>query len=434
MKNHPAHNPSLFPSRLVARAIAVIALAAGATPAVAAPPQRLSFSAAVARAAQSPEQRARADALRARRAGDRHITGAIAGGKTVTVYPSLRVLPSVGPELQVYAGQSFAINGRGAARRGAARAERAVLAAAADAALLSRQLAVADAWIELWTAQNAAPWLGRERTLAAQALAKAKRGRARGALRRDSVAAAQTWLAQLRLAELRRQHDAHHAALRLSRLLGLRPHPLVGIIGAPPAPTVPEGSPALFKALQRKLERLSAVRLGRLRWLAARAKSREVRANRGAVLSLGGQLEVDSPLGTAGRLALGITWSDGGASARQRAALRAAEAAAKHNQEAARISAAHALEDALHGAHHSQARLTVLRDALVPALASQVSLLRKRVRAGEALQADLFTAQRRWLAGQLQLSSATGMAARRRLAAWLLLRALGVETPTEERP
>ncbi len=295
---------------------------------------------------------------------------------------------------------------------------------------MQRRLRTAHAWIGLAAAAGVSLGLQATPTLADKQVALARRALQAGAGDAIAVAEAQAWVAALAAAQVAQRHREHHQALRLARLVGLPPDPLPVAAGPPPSPSLPAA--AALRGAVRAVDTAPAVRLARLTHTAARARRLEQAAANSTVLSVGGQLEVDSPLGVAARLQIGLAGAADGATARERSALRAAEAAAAADIAQARHAARHALATALHEVEHTTRRVAVLRDQRLPALRRVVELLRLRSPRGEGRRGGLLAAQRVWLRARLALAEADAAALRARLHAFMLLPPVGAQPAAKE--
>jgi outer membrane protein TolC len=185
------------------------------------------------------------------------------------------------------------------------RAEESVLEAEARAVLLARRLAIAQAWLELWAAEQAVTQSAHEVELA-ESFRKAVEGAAKlGATTKLEVAEASAYLAEARLAKLDTEGTLAERRLVLARLLGHEPtRPLRAEGTLPEVELPPEEAREPLVARASRLPEAEARELGaRLE----RARAAEVRATRGTLLQVGlaGLREYDGAAG--GALTLTLT-------------------------------------------------------------------------------------------------------------------------------
>ncbi|MEY3011324.1 MAG: hypothetical protein RIT45_59 [Pseudomonadota bacterium] len=367
---------------------------------------------------------ARADlelARRAATAGSGHLAAVGAAGTwLLQAYPSVRLAPDLGAELQGGVQKNIPMEDLAGGRRAALRAEAAVLRARVDTDMLSARLDAARAFFALWTAAEIQRLLLAELKAAEATVEVARRARGVGAGSAHDVAEAEAVHAELQSRAVEIEHALHHAGIELARATGLPFARSLRARGPLPEPPLPKG-PALAAALERARQS-PPVRLAALERDAARARAAEARAGRGSWLQVGGWAELGTPGDATFRLTLG--WQTGSRSQNAREEAAAAREDAAHQAQVARLrrDAEATLLDASHEVHHSARALELLRTRWLPAAERRLALRKAALAAGAGRRVEVVAAERALLQARIEevrLQAAARWAA---VQLWLLLR------------
>lgn len=406
-------------STLAAAALATVALAVPLRPAVV---WAVSFDEALAASGGLPGVHGLQRALDARRTGDAALPS-VSGNPELMV----GVGPAVpGPVVSALLGvsQSWLLGDLPGARRDAARAEREVLAAEVRARLLQSRLAVAEAWLRLWSHQQALLLAEREVTLAVQLADTATRSAAKGVVTQADAAEARLYAAEARLEALRLEGVLRAMAGELARWSGLPPLPPPRADGPLPRPQLPDATG--WQVRTAMLEQLPPLAVARLQVTAQRAREVEAAAAAASGMVLGGQLQHDPQGNTALVATLGLRWAafDRG----QRSRAQAREATERALAEAAESTLAGRQQLALvwHEVEYARDTEAVLRDSLVPAADALLQSRELAARRGVATVFEVIRARRARLEAERLLVMTQGQRAWAEVKAWLLLAALEV--------
>lgn len=391
----------------------------------------MGFAEALQRAAQLPQHKADAAALRARAQGDRALPSRWGNPELqMGLGPGFAAAKFADPGLE-WMGvvqQPWQLSDSAGARRRAAAAEREALQIGASRRLLERQLATADAWLALHTAERL--WLARkEEAAAAKALADvlahaSRRGAALHADAAEAALAAATRQAEVLAAE----GLAWHAASALASQIELAVEPTshtqmpTATSGEPPAVTLPAESE--WPTWLARAAALPVAQEQQVLAQAAKLRVGELRATASSALVVGGQAQRNAADEWQFYALVGLRWarSDRGQRATSQAS---ADAALAVGQAAEAVRSARlALQLALHEVAHTREAEANLRDTVVPAAEALVQARTDAAARGAATTVDVLRARESRLRARIDALLARGERQRAELAAWLLLTAL----------
>ncbi len=419
-----ARPPGCLPSRelverpsFVRTLAALVPLVVLVAPAVAGA-QDVTFDEAIGLAAGAPWARAPRRALEARRQGDRDLGGA-SQGLSIQATPGARVRSEAdrGFEGQVTVVHSWNLGGLGRARRGAARAERDVLAAEARVAALASKLEAARLWIDLHRLLALEALLAEEESMAGRLVEVTGRALRAGAGTRADAAEAEAYAADVALRAVGVEGLRHERSVALAVAMGRVPLATLRSVGALPAPALPDDE---GQSLARAA-RLPEVVAARLEATAERARAAEASAAFAASLGIGAQLMRESPDGIVaqGVLTLGVPIGDPGRRARS---VALGEAARRESEaERAQGEAARALALAFHEVAHARREEGLVTERLIPALDALVAQRDAALAAGEATVFELLDARRRLVAARMRALEVRAARAWAEVRLWLLL-------------
>lgn len=380
--------------------------------------QPLTFDRAIGLAGRGPRAEGLERAVETRRAGDQGIAGT-AQALNLQATPGGRVLSEQdqGFEGTFTVTQTWILADVSGARGRAAQVEREVLGAEARAAALLLRLEAAHQWIELWTIAREDEALADEAALAAELVALTERGLRAGVRTVVDASEAEAYRAEVAERALALEGMRTHASLALSAAMASEPRADLRTAGEPPAPPLPDD----LEVTLALVERLPSVAVHRLTAAALRAHDVEMAASYGPQLTLGAQVQRESPSGfiVQGVAALSIPLFDQGQRSRS-AALGEAERA-EGELGHARLEAASALADAVHEREHTRQQETLLTQTLLPALDRLVAQREASLRAGEGTLFELIDARRRRIAARARAARARGERAWAEVRLWLML-------------
>ncbi|WP_158501694.1 TolC family protein [Vitiosangium sp. GDMCC 1.1324] len=388
----------------------------------------LTFAEALSLAERTPGPEGAARAAEVRRA-ESALLSPFVFNPQITVEPGYRRRPDEqGADLRVGVSQAFGLSGQASARDTAVRAEEAALDAEARAALLSRRLAIAEAWLRLWAAEQAATQSLHEVELA-DSFRQAVEGASQlGASTKLEVAEASAYLAEAKLAGLDAEGLLAERRVELAKLLGRDPTRQLQAHGPLPEVELPPDA-----AREPWVARASQLPEAMARVLGARverARAAEVHASRGTWLQVGlaGLREYDGATG--GALTLTLTPSLFERGERDRGTLLAT--AEKLEGEARDVGHRAAAELALsfHEVQHSREVLDTLRGQLLPAAEEAARLRELLFQSGDSTVPEVVLARRALASARIRLGHARAQETWARVKARLLIDALsGVPTP-----
>lgn len=353
---------------------------------------------------------------------------ASAGSWQIQAYPSVRFAPSgdQGPELQGGVQRTIPLADLAGARRAALAAEGKTMLARVELDALAARLGVAQAWIELHSAEKVAALLQAEAAAAAAAIAQADVGQRLGAGAALARAEAEVWHAEVEVRRREVEHLRHHAMLMLGQGCGFDDAPVLRAQGELPTPPLPADRE--LNAAPRRASSSAEVRLAALERTAAKLRAEESIATRGSWLQVGGWFELAAPNNGTARLTLG--WNLPSPTQSGRAAAEEARALAMADVEIGRRrrEAATTLLDAIHELRHSRQNLEALRAHLLPAAQRRLALRKRALLLGEGRRSEVFDAQRQTLQAEIDVVRAEAAASWAAVRLWLLLGQLGPET------
>ena len=354
--------------------------------------------------------------------------GASAGSWQIQALPSVRFAPSgdQGPELQGGLQRTIPLADLAGARRAALAAEGKSLLARVELDALAARLTVAQAWIELQSAERVAALLQAEAATAVAAIAQANQGRSLGAGAALAQAEADVWQAEIEVRRREIEHIRHHAMLVLGQGCGLDDAPALRAQGDLPTPPLPADRE--LDAAPSRAANSAEVRLASLERTAAKLRAEESIAARGSWLQVGGWFELAAPNSGTARLTLG--WNLPSPTQSGRAAAEEARSLAMADVEIARRrrEAATTLRDAIHELRHSRQNLEALRAHLLPAAQKRLALRQRALQLGEGRRSEVFDAQRQTLQVEIDVVRAEAAASWAAVRLWLLLGQLGPES------
>ena len=400
-------------------AIALLALLAASAPPEAGTP--VTFDEAIGIAADTPAVAgARGAAEAQRRAGEG--VSSLVSNPVVTLQPGAARDPLDGSWNSIGEGtlvQGWNLSGLPGDRKEAVRLEGEQLGAEARAAALSHRLAAAQAWTELWAAQQALADAEREQEAASDFSRRMARAVEAAAFTRAEAADAATYAAEARVAALAAEGETVDRGYQLAVALG-RPEakPLVAR-GALPAPPVPPR--AQWPALLETAARLPAVQAQRLAADAARARDAEARSARGWILDTGvkGSRDFLGTWGVQAVVGVSIPLFDRGEREASREAATAARVAGEQREAAA--VAVTELARALHEVEHSGEVLEAMEKELVPAAEENARARAISLQAGDTTVQEVLVVKRVAAAARQRLGKARAAHAWARVKVWMLL-------------
>ncbi len=417
-------NPAMRRLATKAAAAALLLLAAPALAAQAMPPEvgaPITFDEALGIAAQAPAVTgAEAAAADQRRIGD--------SVSSVIANPTLNVQPGAARDpidnQWKYMGettlmQGWNLSGLPGDRKAAVRAEGEQLLAEARAAALSHRLAAAQAWMELWAAQQSLADALQESELASEFSTKMARAAAAAAFTRAEAADAATYAAEAHVQALAAEGEVVDRGYQLAVAMGQEAEKALVAAGPLPAPPAPRRAdwPAILQAAGK----LPAVAAHKLASDASRARDVEARSARGWGLGTGVKGTRDY-LGTWGAQAV-VEFSfpvfDRGE--REAAPQAAASARADGEFKEARAVAATELARSLHEVEHTGEVLDAIEKELVPAAEANAKARDASMRAGETTVLEVLVARRVWAAARQKRTRALASHAWAGVKVWMLL-------------
>jgi len=417
-------NPAMRRFATKAAATALLLLASPARGAQAMPPEvgaPITFDEALGLAAQAPAVAgAEAAAANQRRIGD--------SVSSVIANPSLNVQPGAAKDpldnQWKYLGettlmQGWNLSGLPGDRKASIRAEGDQLLAEARAAALSHRLAAAQAWLELWAAQQSLADALQESELASEFSTKMARAAAAAAFTRAEAADAATYAAEAHVQALAAEGEVVDRGYQLAVAMGQEAEKALVAAGPLPAPPAPRRAdwPAILQAAGK----LPAVAAHKLASDASRARDVEARSSRGWGLGTGVKGTRDY-LGTWGAQAV-VEFSfpifDRGE--REAAPQAAASARADGEFQEARAVAATELARSLHEVEHTGEVLEAIEKELVPAAEANAKARDASMRAGETTVLEVLVARRVWAAARQKRTRALASHAWAGVKVWMLL-------------
>jgi cobalt-zinc-cadmium efflux system outer membrane protein len=315
--------------------------------------------------------------------------------------------------------QGWNLSGLPGDRKAAVRAEGEQLLAEARAAALSHRLAAAQAWMELWAAQQSLADALQESELASEFSAKMARAAAAAAFTRAEAADAATYAAEAHVQALAAEGEVVDRGYQLAVAMGQEAERALVAAGPLPAPPAPRRAdwPAILQAAGK----LPTVAAHKLASDASRARDVEARSSRGWGLGTGVKGTRDY-LGTWGAQAV-VEFSfpvfDRGE--REAAPQAAASARADGEFREARAVAGTELARSLHEVEHTGEVLDAIEKELVPAAEANAKARDASMRAGETTVLEVLVARRVWAAARQKHTRALATHAWAQVKVWMLL-------------
>jgi len=388
----------------------------------------LTFEEALALAGRTPGPQSAARAAEVRRSEGARLSPFVFNPQ-VTLEPGYRQRADErGADVRVGVSQTFSLSGQTGARNTAVRAEEAVLDAEARAVLLARRLAIAEAWLRLWAAEQAIIQSAHELQLATSFRDAVQGATKLGASTKLELAEASAYLAEARLAELDAEGQVAERRVELAMLLGREPsRPLRATGELPEVALPPDAEWAPLVAQASRMPEASARTLGAQ---LERARAAEAHASRGTLLQVGvaGLREYDGAAG--GALTLTLTPSLFERGERDRGTLLASAERLEGEARDASHRAAAGLALSLHDVEHSREVLTALRGELLPAAEEAARLRELLFQSGDSTVPEVVLARRALASARIRLGYARAEEAWARVRARFFIDALsGVSTP-----
>lgn len=376
-----------------------------------------------------PQLQAADAALRARAARDADIS-TLSNNPTVQVLPGWRLPGASDPgfEIQASVSQSIDLGGVGGAARRAARAERATLAVDRRAEALSVRIDAAQAWIELWAAQETLAATRRERDIARELATAIARAVALGAELRPNALEAQLFADNLDAAVIDVEGQVYERSLALAASLGRPGLPVPAAEGGLPPVELPN-SETWSRWIGRAAE-LPAAEAARMREHAAAARVAEAKASASTriVPTVTAQWERPHDALVFAGLGVQLPWFD--VNARARSLAEADVAAARITAARADTAAERLLRLALHEVEHSREISAQLARQTIPTARAWVDAAQQAFEAGESDVFPVLRARRQLAAARIDAVRADARQAWSEVKAWLLLASLPREGAT----
>jgi outer membrane protein TolC len=381
----------------------------------------ITFDEALGLAARAPAVAgAEAAAADQRRAGDS--VSSVVANPTLNVQPGAARDPLDGQ--WKYLGettlmQGWNLSGLPGDRKAAVRAEGDQLLAEARSAALFHRLAAAQAWMELWAAQQSLADSLQEADLAREFSERMARAAAAAAFTRAEAADAATYAAEAHVLALAAEGEVVDRGYQLAIAMGQEAEK--ALVAAGPLPAPPAPGRADWPAILDAAGRLPAVAAHKLASDASRARDVEARSSRGWGLGTGLKGTRDY-LGTWGAQAvveLSFPIFDRGE--REAAPQAAAAARAQGEFREARAVAATELARSLHEVEHTGEVLDAIEKELVPAAEGNARAREASMRAGETTVLEVLVARRVWASARARRTRALATHAWAGVKVWMLL-------------
>jgi outer membrane protein TolC len=291
--------------------------------------------------------------------------------------------------------------------------------AEARATALSHRLAAAQAWTELWAAQQSLADSMQEADLAREFSERMARAAAAAAYTRAEAADAATYAAEARVQALAAEGEVVDRGYQLAVAMGQGAEsPLVA---SGPLPRPPSPSRTEWPAVVAAAGKLPAVAAHRLAADAARARDLEARSTKGWGLETGVKTTRDylGTWGIQGVLQFSFPLFDRG----EREAAPQAALAARSEGEFREASAVAASEmaRALHEVEHTGEVLDAIERQLLPAAEQGARSREASMKAGETTVLEVLVARRAWAQARARRTRAQAAHTWARVKVWMLL-------------
>lgn len=315
--------------------------------------------------------------------------------------------------------QGWNLSGLPGDRKAAVRAEGDLVDVEARAAALSHRLSAAQAWTELWAAQQSLADARQEAELARDFSARMARAAAAEAFTRAEAADAATYAAEARVLAISAEGEVVERGYLLAVAMGTAAEAPLAARGPLPSPPAPSRTD--WPALVAGAGKLPAVQAQRIASDAARARDAEARSTRGWGLDTGVKGTRDY-LGTWGvQAVLGVSVPLFDRGEREAAGPAAAAVRAEGEWRQAAAVAATELARALHEVEHTGETLEAIEKELVPAADAGARAKEASMRAGETTVLEVIVARRALAAARQRLFRAQAVHAWARVKTWMLL-------------
>jgi outer membrane protein, heavy metal efflux system len=413
-----------LPRRVAAAAGTLTLLAFSVPSARALPPESgrpVTFDEALGLAAKAPAVAGvEAAAAAQRRTADQ--VSPLVGNPTLNVQPGTAKDP-LDQQWKYYGEttllQPWNLSGLPGDRRAAVRAEGDELANQARASALSHRLAAAQAWTELWAAQQSLADGLQEYELAKEFSQRMDRAAAAAAYTRAEAADAATYAAEAHVQALAAEGEVVDRGYQLAVAMGQasdRALVAAGPLPAPPAPARTEW-PAVVAAAGR----LPAVAAQKLASDAARAREAEARSTKGWTFDTGvkGTRDYLGTWGIQAVLQFGFPVFDRGE--REAAPQAAAAARAEGDWREASAVAASEMARALHEVEHTGEVLEAVEKELLPAAEAGARAREASMKAGETTVLEVLVSRRAWAVARAKRTRAAASHAWAQVKVWMLL-------------
>jgi outer membrane protein TolC len=315
--------------------------------------------------------------------------------------------------------QGWNLSGLPGDRSAALRAEGEQLKAEARGVALTHRLGAAQAWLDLWAAQQALADSLQEYELSREFSGKMARAAEAGAFTRAEAADAATYAAEAHVAAIAAEGEVVERGYQLAIAMGQEAErPLAAAGGLPLPPPPPRAS---WTALVEAAGRLPAVAARKLAGDAERARELEARSTKGWGLDTGVKGTRDY-LGTWGvQAVVGFTFPLFDRGEREAAPVAAAAARSEGEAREARAVAATELARSLHEVEHTGELLEAIEKELLPAAETNAKARADSMRAGETTVLEVLVAHRVWAAARAKRTRAQATHAWARVKVSMLL-------------
>ncbi len=400
----------------------VLAAAGPAAPAlVHAPGAPVTFDDAIGLASRAPAVAGAEAALaEQRKVGD--AVSSVVANPTLTLQPGAAKDPL--DDQWKYMGeatllQGWNLSGLPGNRKASIRAEGDVLSAEARAAALSHRLGAAQAWIDLWTAQQSLADAVQEYEIARDFASRMARAAEAAAFTRAEAADSATYAAEAHVQAIAAEGEVTDRGFQLAIAMGREAEKPLVATGALPRPPVPARTD--WPALGEAAGALPAVAARKLTGDAERAREAELRSVKGWGLGTGvkGTRDYLGTWGAQAVLEFSFPLFDRGE--REAAPAAAAAARAQGEFQEARAVAATELARALHEVEHTGEVLEAVEKEQLPAAQSSAQLREASMKAGETTVLEVLVARRAWAAARQKHTRAIAAHAWARVKVFLLL-------------
>lgn len=316
------------------------------------------------------------------------------------------------------------LGGLSSRRREAAAAEGDALAEQARLTALSQRLEAARLWIELVGAERELEVVERARTIAEELVSRTVRRVELGEATALDLSRARGLVAASRVEAVDVEGRREELSLALSGIVSDVPTTELATSGPLPHPELPPGDGWMN---EHAFQRVPQARLRLLQARAQRARAAEVKAEAAGELGIGAWIRREAPDDYIAGAVLSWTPALLDRGHRQRLTEESQAILALSEAELAVQDARTLVATAFHEVEHTEAKLSVLRDELVPNVDETVRLATRLVDVGEETLTELLRSQREALEARRALVRAESDHAWARVRLWLYLATLSAE-------